>query len=212
VCHRLRACWAPLLLAALLATSAGCPDKRRVQPSPVNASKAAAAAIKMLDTDKNGKIDGAELDKCPGLKSALAEVNPSGDKYVDYDMIKTRIQQWKGSRMGRIPLHCSVLHNGAPLRNAVVRFVPEPFLGLDAEKWTAKGKTDDFGNTLLDIPAESKQDRPELPGVPPGFYRVEVTCPDPAIPAKYNTDTVLGYEVTVSSTFTMVGPRFDVDF
>ncbi|MCA9269532.1 MAG: hypothetical protein KDA41_13720, partial [Planctomycetales bacterium] len=37
-------------------------------------------------------------------------------------------------------------------------------------------------------------------GMQSGFYKVEITHPTTKIPAKYNTETVLGHEVAADST------------
>jgi hypothetical protein len=196
------------LLVSLQACRHGPP---RVYPPSINASTAAAEAIETFDTNKDGKISGDELNKCPGLKAALAQVNASGGDYVDYDMIKARIQAWQATRLGRMSLRCSVMHNGQPLANADVKFVPEAFLGLDLAKWTAAGKTDENGNAMLSVPT-NPQDRSDLPGVTTGFYRVEVTCPTMQIPAMYNANTILGQEVALDAKGIQEGIRFDVNF
>ena len=36
-------------------------------------------------------------------------------------------------------------------------------------------------------------------GLPPGFYRVEITKPGEKIPAKYNTSTMLGREIAMDA-------------
>jgi hypothetical protein len=36
-------------------------------------------------------------------------------------------------------------------------------------------------------------------GVRPGFYRVEITKPGEKIPAKYNTEAILGQEVVIDA-------------
>jgi hypothetical protein len=47
-------------------------------------------------------------------------------------------------------------------------------------------------------------------GVGPGFYRIEITAPEP-IHYKYNTHTTLGVEVSLDSDALRGGPlRFDV--
>jgi hypothetical protein len=40
---------------------------------------------------------------------------------------------------------------------------------------------------------------PNMPLVQPGIYRVEITHPSVKIPAKYNTETTLGIEITSAS-------------
>jgi hypothetical protein len=198
-----------LVLAGVLAVSAGCPTTpQRVFPSPINASAAGAKAIEMYDVNKDGKLSDAELDKCPGLKAALSRVDPS-HQGVTADLITARIRNWQRSKLGRMPINCTVLHNGKGLDGAEVRFVPEPFLGLDDPKWIATGKTSN-GMVMLSIPVSG--DRSDRPGVPPGFYRVEITKPGMNIPAKYNTDTVLGQEVANDAVGIQEGIKFDLKF
>jgi hypothetical protein len=194
------------VLVSILACRGG-PD--RVYPPKISASAAATEAINTFDTNKDGKIDGAELVKCPGMKAALAQVNKSGGDYVDYDMIRDRILAWQATKLGRMSLRCSVTHNGQPLANADVKFVPEAFLGPNMK--VASGKTDENGNAMLSIPVDPNN-RKDLPGVPPGFYRVEVTSPNMAIPDKYNANTVLGQEVALDAKGIQEGIRFEVDF
>jgi hypothetical protein len=89
----------------------------------------------------------------------------------------------------------TVLHNGKPLVGAVVRFVPEKFLGLDDDpKWIASGTTGESGGISVSVPTG---DATDPPGAPAGFYRVEVTKPGLNIPAKYTTETILGEEVAL---------------
>ena len=68
--------------------------------------------------------------------------------------------------------------------------MPEKFLGPDFQ--TASAVTNAAGVVSLIAPGP----KDERPGVPPGFYRVEITKPGLAIPAKYNTETILGIEVS----------------
>ena len=105
-------------------------------------------------------------------------------------------------------VRCSVSHNGQPLQGAEVKFVPEKFLGSEIK--TASGVTDAGGVAMISAP----QSRPDDPaGVPPGFYRVEITQSGLAIPAKYNTDTVLGAEIASDAQeFQIRGLRFDLTF
>ena len=84
-----------------------------------------------------------------------------------------------------------MFHDGKPLDGAEVKFVPERFLGN--RMIVATGKTDENGMARVSIPTSGQPSDP--PGVPQGFYRVEITKPGLDIPAKYNTQTVLGREV-----------------
>jgi hypothetical protein len=84
-----------------------------------------------------------------------------------------------------------VLLNGAPLADATVTLVPEGFLGGDFKP--AEGTSDNTGFVPL------KTEGQPVPGCAWGFFKVKVSKKDGAgketIPARYNTDTILGCEV-----------------
>jgi hypothetical protein len=202
-----------ILSVVAVACLAGCSRRPhnghgfRINPEPL-----ARAAIEEFDTNKDGKIDRAELEKCPGLKAAAEKIDPRGTGEITAKMIAARIQTWLDTRLGRMSLSCRITHNGKPLEGAEVKFVPERFLGLDhPERWTASGKTDDKGNASISIPT-NPNDRNDRPGVPPGFYRIDVTKPGIKIPAKYNTETTLGQEVALDAHGIKEGIQFDLDF
>lgn len=61
----------------------------------------------------------------------------------------------------------------------------------------ADGTTSDNGTALLAIDKSNlPADLQNLRGVQQGMYRVEITHPAVAIPAKYNSVTTLGVEVS----------------
>ena len=48
--------------------------------------------------------------------------------------------------------------------------------------------------------------------MPPDFHRVEITRPSDAIPARYNTETILGEEVSNQARrFLMSSPSYDLE-
>ena len=156
-----------LVLAGLFVVSTGCPQgPGRVYPSSINASAAGAKAIEMFDANKDGKLSGEELDKCPGLKAALSKVD-SGNEGVTAERITARIKVWQKSRLGRMSVVCTVTHNGKGFEGAEVKFVPEKFLGLDDPKWIATGKTDQNGMVIMSVPTSDPRKDPS--GVPPVF-------------------------------------------
>ena len=83
--------------------------------------------------------------------------------------------------------------DGRPLSGATVKLIPEKYLGDEIK--AAVGVTNDGGSATMRIPDE---DLPEaqrgIVGVHYGTYKVEITHPTMKIPAKYNTQTTLGYE------------------
>jgi hypothetical protein len=183
-------------------------DRMRFYPPPIDAKKAGKLALEEFDADKDGKISGEEFDKVPSLKSNLKRLDADGDGAVTAEEITERIKFWQDVlRVGRMAVHCTVLHNGEPLSGAEVKFVPEKFLGKYMK--VAKGTTGPNGLCRLSIPLEGPDDPP---GLPPGFYRVEITKPGEKIPAKYNTATTLGVDCLVDNEAVIRGIRFDLKY
>jgi hypothetical protein len=176
------------LLGAGLGCSKGLPP---IVAPPVDASGAGAAAVSQYDANGNGKIDGEELDKTGSLKGSLQKMDGNGDGALSADEITAQIREWQDSKVGRMSVDCCVLQAGQPLEGANVTFVPEKFLGEATP--AAKGVTGKFGIAIMSIETSGDMDPP---GVAPGFYRVEITKPGAEIPAKYNTETIFGVEVS----------------
>ncbi len=94
--------------------------------------------------------------------------------------------------------------NGRPLAEAEVKLVPEKYLG--DEITTAWGKTTPSGIASMDIRDEdSPATEQGLRGVHCGTYKIEINHPTLKIPAKYNTETTLGYETEMGN------PSFTVE-
>ncbi len=196
------------MLAIGLVLSTGCSKgPSRLHPPSIDASAAGSQAVEMYDADRDGKISGAELDKCPALKAAIKQIDPSGENAITAAKITARVKQWQDSKLGRMSMSCTVLRNGRPLANAEVNFVPEKFLGENVK--TATGKTDKNGVAMISVPTK---DRSDPPGVAPGLYRVEVTKAGEKIPAKYNMETTIGQEVALDAEGIQKGIRFDLKY
>jgi hypothetical protein len=177
------------VLAVSLVTQSGCiRGPKAVRPPSIDAAAAGQEAITMFDTNKDGKISGAELDKVPSLKKSLPDKVGPG---ITAEDITTRIQRWQETKIGKIDaVNCRVLKNGKPLAGAEVKLVPEKFLGTNMPVCT--GTTQSDGNAPISAPMQGSDD---IAGVPPGVYRVEITKSGENIPAKYNTQTIFGEEV-----------------
>lgn len=211
--HAVSLCVLLLISAVAVGQDATAKPKRKPVPikaPPINAKTAAKKAMEMYDADKDGKLSSEELDKCPGLKAAVDEIDPNSSGEITAEMIAQRIESWQKSKLARMWLTCKVTHNGEPLEKVTVRFVPKKFLGLDEKKWTATGKTDKNGIAAPTIPTSGKPTDPQ--GVGPGFYRVEITTTEDVIPAKYNTKTVLGQEVASNAKGIAEGIVFDLEY
>ena len=184
------------------------------------APDAGAQAIAKYDANKDGSLDYQELAKAPGLRAGVATIKklvsrrtePSEEQLQSAKItaaeIDARIQVWKKHGTGRIGVTCRVFRKGAPVANAEVKFVPEEFLGSGLT--TGSGTTDARGYAKVSQPSRGKGD-PEL-GMSPGFYRVEITRGS-EIPAKYNTDTILGQEVAGDAAgISTGGVEFDLNY
>jgi len=201
-------CVLVLVLAGISSSGVGCSRQPpRLRAPMINAAEAAAKAMAMFDANNDGMIAGEELDKCPGLKAALPRLSPNG-RGVTAEAITARIKSWQESKAGRLAFACIVTRNGAPFADAEVKFIPEKFLGENMP--IATGKTDGNGMARISIPVSGEQYDP--PGVPPGFYRVEITKSGEAVPSKYNTETVLGQEVAIDSGVLQNDIRLDLQF
>ena len=170
----------------------GC-GKSSVKPPSVNPGSAADKVIELCDKDANGLLSASELAASPGLLSAFAQYDTSGDKQLSKEEIVARLTEMYAVGTGLSAFNCRVTLDNRPLKGAHVRFVPESFLGEDVK--LAEGDTEGGGSASIGIADE------ELPAqarglklMQTGIYRVEITHPKTNLPAKYNSQTTLGYE------------------
>ena len=182
---------APVILC--LVFLAGCSGRPSRLDPPEIPSDAGEQAVGKYDANGNGSIEGDELDKVPALKASLKRVDTDGDGQVSAAEVNARIDAWRKSRVALARVAATVRRDGRPLRDAVVKLVPESFLG-DAVK-TAQATTDGSGAAHLQISND-----PDERGVQLGYYRIEVTKPGgdgkETIPPRYNAETELGIEIT----------------
>jgi hypothetical protein len=198
----------PLLFASFCVGCIGQPSP--VPQPPFDANAESSKALELFDADKDGKIGGKELDKCPGVKASLKVMKTDKDKGVTKEMIAGRIEKWIESKIGRTTISCTVTRNGKPLEGAKVAFLPEPFLS-DALTQKAEGITNQMGMAMISLPVETGPDALP-PGMPPGMYRVEITKPGDNIPAKYNKETELGQEVSLDNIDIQMGIKFPLKY
>jgi hypothetical protein len=200
-----------LVLGVAVLVSVGCwGGKPPRQQQDKFSSSSGADAIKTYDTDKDGKISGAELDKCPALKAAMAQIDPSGKGEITADMIDSRVKAWIETKLGRMTVSCTVTRGGQPFPGATVTFIPEKFLGDQVKMGT--GKTDKNGIAMLSVPVSGR----EPPGMGPGLYRVVITKEGTKIPDKYSSEanTILGQEIArdAEGIQNMKGIKFKLTF
>ena len=184
-------CLSGLVLAAL----GGCSGKERIGPPSLSAGGAASQAMELYDADGDGKLSGAELDKASGIKAAINQVDKDGDGAVSEDEIEDRINEWKSSKIGLTSFRCKVKLDGRPLIGAKITYEPEPI--FDGALKPGFGTTDGNGIANPTLP-EADRPNPLFEGMPVGFYKVKVSLEangKETVPAKYNTETILGQEV-----------------
>ncbi len=181
----------------LLLCLAGCSDMPpRVELPGIDPVVTAAAVLDLYDHDGDQALSGDELAKVPGIQRALGHFDPDDDGEVTCEEIATRIRQWQDTKIGIAPAFgCTVFLEGKPLRGATVRLQPEPF--FDGQIAAGVGLTDEQGVAFVAIPQE---DLPEpekgLIGMRLGIYKVLITHPTADLPARYNTSTTLGQELS----------------
>ncbi len=80
------------------------PHPQRLYLRQIDANTAGQEAIKLYDTNHDGKISGAELDKVPSLASvqAMADFKSTKEKGVTAADIAARIKAWQATKVGRI--------------------------------------------------------------------------------------------------------------
>jgi hypothetical protein len=190
-------CIALSLVGVLIGCSRG---PSRVEPPRIDAESAAAQAISLYDNNQNGSLNTTELAACPGMLAQISAYDTDANGEITAAEISNRLASLFKAKVGLTALMCEIRVNGKPLSNAEVVFDPEPYLGDDMKQ--AVGTTDFSGSAEMGI---SDEDMPrDLKGVKAiqyGTFKVRVTHPSVTIPAKYNSNTTLGYETISGSPF-----------
>jgi hypothetical protein len=160
-------------------------------------SGSAAAAMQQYDTDGDGYVAGAELKQAPSLNATLKGLDTDNDGRVSASEIEARIQAWVDMKTGLVSFPAEFVMDGRPLVGATVTFDPEEFLGGVVS--LAEGTVAITGLVKPRVPKELRPRPDSPPGVQAGFYKVRVSRVvkgKETIPAKYNTETTLGQEVS----------------
>lgn len=186
-----------IIVAALIGCSRG-PD-RFVAPE-VDPQAAAAEAIKLYDANGDAALSKEELLRCPAILSKLAVYDQDGGGSLDEQELLKQIAALFKSGTGGTMLNCLITYKGKPLSGATVVLEPEPYLGGGVQ--TATGTTDGAGDAQMGIPPEFVPEHLQrVKSVHYGTFKVRVTHPTISIPAKYNTETELGYETEPGNPF-----------
>ena len=165
----------------------------RVKPPKIDPSAAAKQAMELYDLNHDGKLSLEELAKCPGVLVSIDRYDSNHDKAIDQEEFSTRLTNLLKNRTGATELACIVAYQGKPLAGANVLFEPESYLGSDiqsAEGVTTNAGIADVGMSPDKAPAALKA----MKLIQYGTFKVRITHPTIKLPAKYNTETTLGYE------------------
>jgi hypothetical protein len=187
---RIIALW---ILAAACLLPAGCLLGNRGGPEAPELSpdEAGEEAIKMYDTNRDGALDEQERKQSPALEMALRRIDQDQNGLLTAAEIADRVRYWRQSGSTIMSATSKVTLKGRPLVGATVTFEPEPFLGPSFKP--SEGVTDQNGVAVFSGPDSA------FPGIYLGFYKIRVSLVRngrETIPAKYNEETVLGYEVS----------------
>lgn len=179
-----------------LLSLAGCLGSPPAPPMPsYDPEGSAAKAFELYDANKDGKLNGKELEKSASLTFALDELDVNGDKAIDSAELTGRLQTYVDIGVARKLFTAQLVLDDAPLGEAEVKLIPEEFmLGAVTE---GVGVSDPLGMVVVSAAGV------DPPGIGVGFYRVQVSKKDAAgketVPAKFNTETTLGIELPAST-------------
>jgi hypothetical protein len=174
----------------------------RLEAPIVDPDAAGAKAVEQYDSNKDGSLGKGELSKCPGMLSVLPAYDADANGAVDATEITGRLKKLFKHGTGGTQLSCTVTRRGRPFAGAEVVFEPESYLGDHV--MPAKGTTSNGGIAEMSIEPENLPER--LRGfdvVHYGTFKVRITHPSVKLPAKYNTDTQLGYETRAGDPYVL---------
>jgi EF hand len=178
-----------VLLGGLVLLTAGCSGGGQ-GGAPVSPRNAANQCLAEYDANKDGALDAKELEACPALLVALKRVDANKDGRLTADEIADRLSffQKQGIQMD---VSVEVTLDGRFLDGATVTLEPEKFMGPSVK--SASTVTDEAGSGAF------KTEGSDNVAVACGYYRVHVSKNAQGrevVPAKYNAQSVLGYEVS----------------
>lgn len=176
---------AGLSLVSLVVTSGGCGGAVSAKSESYDAATATAKALETYDRNGDGQLSAAELVACPALANGMRHIDRNGDGTLTADEIQARMQSLD-AQSDFIGLGLRVTAKGRPLVGAQLTMTPEPFMGNGLQVYS--GTTVEGGGCLL------KGDSKMVPGIPIGFYRVQVVQDDQGI------NEVRGCEVADDTT------------
>jgi len=178
-----------LLFVVAVALEAGCSNSPgRVETPEWDPASFSAKAVADLDANGDARLNGDELAKAPGLAAGAKLIDQDGDGALSGEELTRRFELYAQHKVGLSARQLRLMYRGRPLAGADVKLLPETFLEGVIEP--ASGQTDPEGFVAPDAGVDG------LPGMRGGYYRVQVTSSRVPLPAKFNTETALGVEVS----------------
>jgi len=182
----------------------GCSEPRAVGVPKVDGQSISAAAFEMHDRNGDRLIQDDELT--PGMRAALKLIDANNDQAIAPEELAARVDAWKNSGAGLIPVRCALTYRNKPLVGATIELAPEHYLSDTI--LPATGKTNRFGWANLSIPVELRPGNEQRAGIQFGIYRVSVSLKEDgkeALPVKFNEETELGIEVSMDAPGVQAG-------
>lgn len=173
----------------------------RIYPPQFDPRAATEKALAAYDKDGDQSLSKTEATACPGIERAWSVYDSDRDGNVSADELEARFRQWLDGDTGMMNMRAAVTWNGKPLTGADVKLIPLPLLGENFRP--ASGKTDRYGYAFLSI---AKSDLPRSQqgvfGMQVGLYRAEITHPTIQLPDRYNTQSMLGVDLSTAEANT----------
>lgn len=144
-----------------------------------------------FDRNEDGQLDAEEIRNAPVLRRSYVQIDADQDGKITAAEIADRVQAWHDSTARMMKATATIYLGSEPLAGATVTLDPVPYLNPNYP--TATAVTDDRGTARF-----TGQDR-RYPGIYVGLYAVRVSKlvdGQETIPARYNTESELFYEVS----------------
>jgi hypothetical protein len=137
--------------------------------------EAAARVMKSYDANGDGKVAADELTASPGLLEGLSRIDSNKDGAIDLEEMTARFGK-HDEQSNIIAFQLNVAANGAPLDGAVVTFTPDPAaLGEGKQAYSGTSVAGGVALTGSEL---------SMPGLPAGYYTVQVSQPAQSIDFK----------------------------